>query len=301
MAKKNRKRKANQSRSRKKKAQRRKQTRVRRGAGSPQGDKAQSAREPRPGARAGELPTERARSGRPLKAERSPPADDAKIAPPAEAETPPSERQESAPPAEPRRDSHRAETARAPAAAAETAAPEPAAASAAEPPSPGAAFAPDAARGLKGRYEPAPPPRLAFGKGFLVGALVGLPLLGVAALALAELGMRGFVVDAQAVLATTAAFAGPPFVLTTGGVGRLAARTAARHPDRRARGVAVAARALAVAGPGALLIALIAIGGAPRTFGEWMATLLAGGAAGGLAGAAAGAWVAFGPPARESS
>jgi hypothetical protein len=147
----------------------------------------------------------------------------------------------------------------------------------------------------RSRYEERMPPRGAFLKGALLGCVIGIPLFAALTYGLTLLGMRAVPYSFEHVFFIVAALGGLPLILSAGGVGRLAAR-ASIAPRRRPMlgGVVAAARALAVAGLGVVLIALTAVGGFPLSEREW--ALAAGaGVLGGLAlGSLVGAWAASG-------
>ena len=156
------------------------------------------------------------------------------------------------------------------------------------------------ARRRRSRYELKPPPRGAFIKGALLGFVAGIPLFAGLAYALTLLGLRGFSVSFEYAFTTVAALCSIPLILSAGGVGRLAAR-AAIAPERGGltASVIAAARALAVAGVGITLIALIALGGFPQEPRAWALASGFGLVGGAALGALIGAWAATGGDSRE--
>jgi hypothetical protein len=148
---------------------------------------------------------------------------------------------------------------------------------------------------VRSRYEERQPPRGAFLKGALLGCVIGIPLFAALTYALTLVGMRAVPYSLEHVFFIVAALGGLPLILSAGGVGRLAAR-ASISPRRRPMlgGVFAAARALAVAGLGVVLIALTAVGGFPLSQREWALAAGAGVLGGVVLGSLVGAWAASG-------
>jgi hypothetical protein len=91
-------------------------------------------------------------------------------------------------------------------------------------------------------------------------------------------------------------FAGLPAVLTTGGIGRLAARAGRPGEPRRAfRGALAALPPFAVAGAGLVILTVVPLGALPQGGLGWALTCAAGIVAGALAAAVLGLWVGSGP------
>ncbi|MBK9031962.1 MAG: hypothetical protein IPL61_11655 [Myxococcales bacterium] len=124
--------------------------------------------------------------------------------------------------------------------------------------------------------------RHSFAKGFLVGALLVIPLISLAIFAVSRLGLGGERPGIIAIVRLVTVFAVLPAVVTAGGVGRLAAQ-ASLHGGRR-RAVWVAARALAFGGAGLAIIGAMPCEVTPETWPGWVVLAAAGMVAGALAG-----------------
>lgn len=129
------------------------------------------------------------------------------------------------------------------------------------------------------------PPRWAFFKGLLTGAVIEVPALAVGVWALARLGVGDRHVPFMHLLRLTAVFAGVAAVLTAAGVGRLAAHASIDKIGGRRHAMFVAARAHAVAGAGLLLIAAIPHGHLPNRGAIWLWIPIVGLAIGAVCGA----------------
>jgi hypothetical protein len=129
------------------------------------------------------------------------------------------------------------------------------------------------------------PPRWAFFKGLLTGAVIEVPALAVGVWALARLGVGDRHAEFMHLLRLTAVFAGVAAVLTAGGVGRLAAHASIDKIGGRRHAMFVAARAHAVAGAGLLLIAAIPHGHLPDRGAIWLWIPIVGLAIGAVCGA----------------
>jgi hypothetical protein len=147
---------------------------------------------------------------------------------------------------------------------------------------------------VSSRLSPAFPPRWAFFKGLLTGAVIEVPALATGVWLLARLGIGDPDVPFMRVLRLTALFAGIAAVLTAAGVGRLAAHASMGDPAssrerRRAggrrRAIWVGARAHAAASAGLLIIAAIPHGELPAAPLGWVAIALVGAGVGLVCGA----------------
>lgn len=123
-------------------------------------------------------------------------------------------------------------------------------------------------------------PAPGFAKGALLGVLVMIPLISLGIWIANRLGIGDQHPTMINVLRLTVVFAGLPAVLTSGGVGRLAAQASVE----RGRGALVAARAMAAGGAALILVAAIPTEVIPGSHLGW--GLLAGGGA--IAGAIGG-------------
>jgi hypothetical protein len=140
-------------------------------------------------------------------------------------------------------------------------------------------------------------PRWGFWKGLLVGTIVEIPAISAAVLLLPRLGL-GEPEAAMTVVRMTSLFVGLPALITSGGLGRLAAYESVKRRRREAIGRIAAVHALA----GLLLtfIAALPHGYLPQTALDWMAMGLAGLAAGAVCGAAIGVMCTGAPPRQVS-
>jgi hypothetical protein len=125
---------------------------------------------------------------------------------------------------------------------------------------------------VSARLPPAFPPRWAFFKGLLTGAVIEVPLLAAGVWVLARLGLSDPDASFVRFLRFTAVFAGIAAVLTAGGIGRLAAYASVdKSGGGRRHAMRVARRAHAAASAGLLLIAAIPHGHLPRLGLAWLA------------------------------
>jgi hypothetical protein len=136
------------------------------------------------------------------------------------------------------------------------------------------------------------PPPYAFLKGSILGLVVLIPLTALALLLLAQIGIGDRDASYVTLIAFVAVFAGLPAILTAGGIGRVAARTAIARGHARA--VAVAALDAAIAGAGLVLLAIVPLGEVPSSLGHWLWISGLGAVAGALGGAVIGLWVSYG-------
>lgn len=134
---------------------------------------------------------------------------------------------------------------------------------------------------VSARLPAAFPPRWAFFKGLLTGAVIEVPALAAGVWLLARFGVGDPDVPFMKILRLTAVFAGIAAVLTAAGVGRLAAHASIERQGGRRRAMRVARRAHAAASAGLILIAAIPHGNLPDPGIVWV-TLPAMGALVGL-------------------
>jgi hypothetical protein len=139
-------------------------------------------------------------------------------------------------------------------------------------------------------------PRGGFVRGAMLGIAIAIPAVAAAAFALSQLDLGGDPAAPFArVLAFAAVFAGLPAALSAGGVGRLAARAAAR-PDRRVRAaIRAAAPPLAAAGAGLVVLTVVPLGALPPDASAWFATGGVGIVVGATCGAILGLWIGTSP------
>src|SRR6476620_3291285 len=114
------------------------------------------------------------------------------------------------------------------------------------------------------------PPRWAFFKGLLTGAVIEVPALALGVWLLARLGVGDRHVPFMHLLRLSAVFAGLAAVLTAAGVGRLAAYASVEKNGGRRRAMLVGARAHAAAGAALLLSATIPHGHLPHRGAVWL-------------------------------
>lgn len=124
---------------------------------------------------------------------------------------------------------------------------------------------------VSSRVPAAFPPRWAFLKGFVVGAVISVPAHASGVWLLARLGVGDPAVSFMQLLRMTTLFAGVAGVLTAAGIGRLAAYASIEKRGGRRRAVWVAARAHAAASVGLVLIAAIPHGQLPDAGIGWLA------------------------------
>jgi hypothetical protein len=137
------------------------------------------------------------------------------------------------------------------------------------------------------------PPRWGFWKGLLVGITLEIPAISAAVFLLPRLGL-GHAAPAMLVVRMTSLFAGLPALLTSGGIGRLAAYESVKR--RRREAIARVAGVHALAGVMLTFIAALPHGYLPSTGLGWAAMVLVGAAAGALCGAAIGVMCTGAPP-----
>ncbi|MEZ4367409.1 MAG: hypothetical protein R2939_14210 [Kofleriaceae bacterium] len=128
------------------------------------------------------------------------------------------------------------------------------------------------------------PPPWAFLKGVVLGAVVGVPTVGLTVWLLGHAGLGARDRALTATIQTAAIFAGVATVLTAGGVGRLAAHASVTGRGGRRRATLVAGRAFAAAGAGLVLIAQIPGGQLPSEPWRWAMSAGAGAVAGAVVG-----------------
>lgn len=137
------------------------------------------------------------------------------------------------------------------------------------------------------------PPRWGFWKGLLVGIILEIPAISAAVFLLPRLGL-GAATQPMLIVRMTSLFAGLPALLTSGGIGRLAAYESVKRSRREA--IARVAGVHALAGVMLTFIAALPHGYLPRSPWQWIALAVAGGAAGALCGAAIGSMCTGAPP-----
>lgn len=137
------------------------------------------------------------------------------------------------------------------------------------------------------------PPRWGFWKGLLVGITLEIPAISAAVFLLPRLGL-GAATQPMLIVRMTSLFAGLPALLTSGGIGRLAAYESVKRSRRAA--IARVAGVHALAGVMLTFIAALPHGYLPRSPWQWIALVVAGGAAGALCGAAIGSMCTGAPP-----
>jgi len=138
------------------------------------------------------------------------------------------------------------------------------------------------------------PPPYSFLKGSILGLVVLIPLTALALWLLAQIGIGDRDASYVRIIAFVAVFAGLPAILTAGGIGRVAARTAVAPNRGQARAVAVAALDAAVCGAGLVLLGIVPLGEVPSGLDRWLWIIGVGAAAGALSGAVIGLWVSYG-------
>lgn len=133
------------------------------------------------------------------------------------------------------------------------------------------------------------PPRWAFFKGLLTGAVIEVPAIAAGVWLLGRLGIGDRHAPFMHLVRLSAVFAGLAAVLTAGGVGRLAAHASIEKHGGRRRAMWVGARAHAAAGAALLLIATIPHGHLPDRGAIWLWIPAIGVVIGAICGAAIGA------------
>lgn len=121
-----------------------------------------------------------------------------------------------------------------------------------------------------------------FGKGAAVGLAVVIPLISLGIWAASRLGAGAERPSMIEIIRLVVVFAGIPAIVTTGGVGRLAAQASDDRGRRRA--IWVAARALAMGGAAVMIVAVIPAGVIPAGPWGWVALGAVGAAIGAFAG-----------------
>lgn len=139
------------------------------------------------------------------------------------------------------------------------------------------------------RLPPAFPPRWAFFKGLLAGAVIEVPALAAGVWVLAHVGVGDPDASFMRILRLTAVFAGIAAVLTAAGIGRLAAHASVEKNGGRGQAMRVARRAHAAASVGLIAIATIPHGHLPELGPRWLAIP----AIGALVGMACGQVIGF--------
>ncbi len=129
---------------------------------------------------------------------------------------------------------------------------------------------------VNARLPAAFPPRWAFFKGVLTGAVIEVPALALGVWVLARLGVGDPAAPFMKILRLTTVFAGIAAVLTAGGVGRLAANASVEKEGGRRRAMLIGARAHAAASAGLIMIAAIPLGHLPDAGLRWLAFPAAG-------------------------
>lgn len=129
---------------------------------------------------------------------------------------------------------------------------------------------------VSARVPAAFPPRWAFFKGLLTGAVIEVPALALGVWVLAHAGFADRTVSFMRILRFTAMFAGIAALLTAAGIGRLAAHASVDRIGGRRHAVWLAARAHAVASAGLLIIALLPHGHLPNPGLRWLWVPIAG-------------------------
>jgi hypothetical protein len=142
---------------------------------------------------------------------------------------------------------------------------------------------------VSARVPAAFPPRWAFFKGLLTGAVIEVPALAAGVWVLGRLGIGNRSAPFMHLLRLSAVFAGVAAVLTAAGIGRLAAHASVDKVGGRRHAIFVAARAHAAASAGLLLIAVIPHGHLPERGPVWLLVPVIGIAVGLVCGAAIGA------------
>ncbi len=91
-------------------------------------------------------------------------------------------------------------------------------------------------------------------------------------------------------------FAGLPAIVTTGGIGRAAARALVRPGPRggAAAGIRVAVVQTALATFGLVVLTVVPLGEVPTTLGHWVLIVLVGASCGAMAGFVLGLWIRYG-------
>jgi hypothetical protein len=144
---------------------------------------------------------------------------------------------------------------------------------------------------------PVTPPPYGFLKGAVLGLVVLLPLTAFAVYLLAQIGIGDPDATYTQVIAFVAVFGGLPAILSSGGIGRVAARTAVA-PRRGGTGwsILVSALATGVVGAGVVILSVVPLGEVPVTLERWLWMIGFGGGAGLVVGIVIGLWVSYGSP-----
>ncbi|HUS65454.1 MAG TPA: hypothetical protein VMZ28_12970 [Kofleriaceae bacterium] len=144
---------------------------------------------------------------------------------------------------------------------------------------------------------PVPPPPFAFLKGAVLGLVVLLPLAALACYLLAQIGIGDPDASYTQIISFVAVFGGLPAIVSAGGVGRVAARTAVA-PRRGGTGwsILVAAAACTVIGAGVVILSVVPLGEVPTARDRWLWITGFGGGAGLVCGIMIGLWVSYGSP-----
>jgi hypothetical protein len=142
---------------------------------------------------------------------------------------------------------------------------------------------------VSARVPAAFPPRWAFAKGLLTGAVIEVPALAAGVWVLGRLGIGDRHAPFMHLLRLSAVFAGLAAVITAAGIGRLAAYASIEKNGGRRRAMLVGARTHAAAGVALLLIATIPHGHLPDRGAIWLWIPVIGLAIGAACGAVIGA------------
>lgn len=148
------------------------------------------------------------------------------------------------------------------------------------------------------RLPPAFPPRWAFFKGLLTGAVIEVPALAGGVWLLARLGVGDPAVPFFKILRLTTVFAGIAALFTAGGIGRVAAFASIDKIGGRKRAMQVAARTHAIASIGLIVIAIIPHGHLPDRGFLWITIPAMGALVGVLCGMTIGAICSGAAPVR---
>ncbi|MEO6773146.1 MAG: hypothetical protein ABI467_08990 [Kofleriaceae bacterium] len=141
---------------------------------------------------------------------------------------------------------------------------------------------------LSTRLPTAPPP-WGFFKGLLAGSVIEVPALAVGVWLLGRLHATNPDADFMQILRLTAVFAGIAAVLTSAGIGRLAAWASVDPIGGRGHAMFVAVRAHAAASAALIVIATIPQGHLPDHARGWLIIPIVGAAVGAACGAVVGA------------
>jgi hypothetical protein len=153
---------------------------------------------------------------------------------------------------------------------------------------------------VSARLPAAFPPRWAFFKGLLTGAVIEVPALAGGVWLLAHLGVGDRDASWMHILRLTTVFAGVAALFTAGGIGRVAAYASVDKIGGRRHAMATAAKAHAAAGVGLMLISIIPLGHLPERGLSWLLIPLMGALVGALCGGVIGLVCSGAAPVRIS-